>query len=104
MYKKFIEKQKERQEIMVLKDEVIRALTILSLHDRDIKSIFIYCNPNFINGADRDMKVKILNILEKLQTEGLITSQKMMINMQCQGHGSTEYILYTLKGVDKING
>lgn len=64
-----------------LKDELIRGLKSLDKHDRDLKTLGIWCNPNFIRGAERDINPKISKILNEMEEQGLVKREKKLISV-----------------------
>ncbi|MFW9973445.1 MAG: hypothetical protein ACFFDF_24890 [Candidatus Odinarchaeota archaeon] len=59
-----------------LEKELLRGLNLLATEDRDIKSLVIWCNPNYCYGPDYLVQEKIEKILEKLIDENLVVQEK----------------------------
>ena len=71
------ETDKEAIKQIELKKEVLKALKALEPNDRDLKSITIYCNPNYIYGPDYLIQEKIKTILKKLIQKNLVIQEKV---------------------------
>lgn len=72
-----------------LEQELLEGLKNLSENDCDLRSLTIWCNPNFIRSSDRETKIKILEILKRLKKENKITSKRKTVN-------NMKYVLYSL--------
>ena len=53
-----------------LEQELLNGLEKNSKNERDLRTLTIWCNPNYIRGSDRDTKIEILKILKNWETEG----------------------------------
>ena len=78
-----------------LKNELIKGLKVLDENDRDLRTLTIFCNPNFIRGADRDIKPEILKMLNKMEKQGKISKKKKKIHCIIN-HPAKEFVLYSL--------
>lgn len=63
-----------------LEDEVIHALEVLSLKDRDVNSLTIFCNPNKCRGGDKEVRELVKIILNDLKNLNELASKKIKIN------------------------
>lgn len=81
-----------------LRKEITKALEILALNDRDLRTISIYCNPNnphhLVSLGGYPNKI-ILNELETMEKENLIFQQSKKLNMG-YGQGLKKFILWSL--------
>ena len=68
-----------------LEDEILQALEVLSRNDRDIKSIAIWCNPNYSRGGDSEVRKEVRSILTKLKKEGRVSTEKVRVNLDIKG-------------------
>lgn len=53
-----------------LEQELLNGLEKNSKNERDLRTLTIWCNPNYIRGSDRDTKIEILKILKNWEAEG----------------------------------
>lgn len=77
---------------MILRDKIIKVLKILDLHDRDLRGICIYCNPNNIHhktSIGGHPNKTVLNEIKVMEKEGLISHITKTV---C----GNKYVLYTL--------
>ena len=72
-----------------LEQELLEGLKKMAENDCDLRSLTIWCNPNFVRESDRETKIKILEILTSLKEENKITSKKTTLHTR-------EYVLYSL--------
>ena len=79
-----------------LKKEILHGLKNLEENDKDIRTLVIWCNPNNIRGADRDLRPKVLEILEDLKKKGIVTRKKKKLSVYTQHHSKKEYELWSL--------
>jgi len=81
--------------IIGLESEIIQRLQVLSGNDRDIKTLAIFCNPNFIRGSDKKVQQEILKILNKLKKEGKVSKKRRKIRVGLPNNKRT-FILWSL--------
>jgi len=79
-----------------LEKELLHGLEVIPENDRDLHSLVIWCNPNFIRGAEKDLQPKILKILNRFKKEGKITTKKKLIKVS-PTHSKKQFLLYSLK-------
>ena len=63
-----------------LKEELIKGLKIIPESNRDLKTIAIYCNPNFIRGSDESVRGEIEGILMDLENKNEVIQEKKKFN------------------------
>ncbi|MFX1503555.1 MAG: hypothetical protein ACFFDH_21515 [Promethearchaeota archaeon] len=59
-----------------MKKELIHGLKVLDPENRNIGSLTIWCNPNFSNGSDSEIKDRVLLILQELIIDGQVIQEK----------------------------
>ena len=59
-----------------IKKELIHGLKVLDSENRNIRSLTIFCNPNFSKGSDSEVKDCILRLLQELIIDGLVIQEK----------------------------
>lgn len=62
-----------------MKKQILHGLKILDHNDCDIRTLTILCNLNFFRGADKDVRKKVQEILEKLEKNGIVKKKKIKI-------------------------
>lgn len=58
--------------IKPLEQELLDGLEKISKNERDLRTLTIWCNPNYIRSSDRDTKIEILKILKNLEEEAKV--------------------------------
>ena len=61
---------------MNLKEELLKALKIIPEPNRDMKTITIYCNPNFKYGSDTAIRQELEKILMDLENKKKVIQEK----------------------------
>jgi len=82
--------------MLELKQELIHGLEVLDENDRDLRTLAIFCNPNHVRGADRDVKPKILKILNDMEKQNKISHKTKLISSRIS-YGPQEFVCYSLK-------
>ena len=77
-----------------LKEDVLHKLRILNENDRDLRTIVIGCNPNYIRGPDYKITSKVLKILEKLEKKEKVYRKKKFLNLAYNNKGNEFEIYY----------
>ncbi|MFW9951053.1 MAG: hypothetical protein ACFFKA_13125 [Candidatus Thorarchaeota archaeon] len=72
----------DRGMVLDLKHELIKALKKLSVEDRDVKSLTIYCNPNFVRGPDYEVQEKVIQQLTQLISNGCVMKEISLNNRE----------------------
>ena len=83
-----------------LRKEIKKALRLLTLNDRDLRTIAIFCNPNnfhHVKSLGGFPNKEILDELKGMEKEGLVYSQTKLLPRSTVGHNMKKYILWTLK-------
>lgn len=63
-----------------LKEELIKGLKIIPESNRDLRTITIYCNPNFIRGSDESVRGELGKILMELENKNKVIQEKKKFN------------------------
>ncbi len=63
--------------LIPLEEELLKALKILPENNRDMRTITIYCNPNFIRGSDTSVREELEKILMKMENEKKVIQKKI---------------------------
>jgi hypothetical protein len=71
---------------MELKQELIKGLKVLDENDRDLRTLTIFCNPNFIRGPDKSVKPKILKFLNEMEIQGKINRKNKIFYWEYRKH------------------
>ena len=75
--------------------EVLRFLHKLPKNDRDLKTLIVSCNPNFVRGSDKEIEPKIIEILNRLKKDGKISQKKKKLRI-ISDKPKKEFVLYNL--------
>jgi len=60
-----------------LKEDLLKALKSLPKTNRDMRSITIFCNPNFIHGSDTSVRGELEKILIDLENQKKVIQKKI---------------------------
>jgi hypothetical protein len=64
---------------MNLKEELLKALKIIPEPNRDMRTITIYCNPNFTHGSDTSIRIELEKILMDLENKNEVIQKRVKI-------------------------
>lgn len=78
----------ENSESSHLKKELIHGLEVLDIEDKDIKSLVIWCNPNYIIGPDYEIEIKLKSRLEFLIRTQIVVISPMHVGKKNMAIGN----------------
>lgn len=69
-----------------LEKELIKGLKVLDENDRDLRTLTIFCNPNFHRGPDKIVKSKILKFLNEMEKQKLVNKKNKIFYWEYRKH------------------
>lgn len=85
--------------INTLKNELLHGFRVLPKNDTDIKSLVIWCNPNYQYGSDKMIRDLIAPIIQEFISDGIIKPESFKVRFQKR---TKTFIIYNyIKESDK---